>query len=770
MLNEVLRTGVARLVTMVVMAAGLGACGGGGGGSSGGGGGGSGGFTLSKSSITFSAKRGGPPPPPQTVAVHLSDTSAASLAAGYRAGVAAAPWLAASGTGSGFDYTFTLLATDTTLAAGTYTTTLTIASRDSSGHDLQGKDIAVTYTLRDGVLITSAPATITGIAGSPLPPRTVSLTVTTPSGETWTASSNAAWVVPPSGPQQGSMTLNLTVDPSALPGGTSTAIVTLTNTADPTDTATTAITADLTAPIISVDAGSVVLGGVSGQERGPAAVNVTINTGTNGYLLSLVPSTLNGGSWLSASTSPASVSGAGSTTITINADRSALAPGAYTGQLLVQATVNGQVISTPIAVTCNLDTNRLIVAATGIAFSSFPSRSVLTRSIAVGNVLDLPGATWQASTTQSWLSVTPSGTIAQSLVINANPAGLAPGQYLGQVLVTSPSSGVNNVEAIRVGLVVDTSDPPALIQIPNATAAFIATSPVEPWAVVSRGASVDVYDMYSGALLRTIATPALAQGQLLMNGDGTRLYVVDSTPTAVKIYEMVTATGAQSRTFISSMGNGSRFTYTRPGGMALVMNGLGGEAFDLFSGNTIAAAGVGGGQVVVASPDSKYLYISDGPFSSSRTYSYRLRYAQNGSQLTAVQVANNSGNEANYGRANVQDMAVSPAGDQLYVAAGAPYQFDVLDAPSLTLHPPALTGAPYPVSIETSWNGLVVGGAMTANPDIWVYNTSGTFLGNLASSLNGSNSLASASLNISGDGTRLISGGQIVRIFALPSP
>jgi hypothetical protein len=275
--------------------------------------------------------------------------------------------------------------------------------------------------------------------------------------------------------------------------------------------------------------------------------------------------------------------------------------------------------------------------------------------------------------------------------------------------------------------------------------------------------------------VKTITTPALAQGPLLVNGDGTRLYVDDLAATASKIYEMVIASGVQSRMFIASMGFGERFAYARPGAMPVLIGSQTGESFDLTSGNTLSSGLSGptlpgGGAVLAVSPDSRYLYTSDGPYSPSGTRSFRLRYALNASQLSLASIASNNGIEVNWARSNLQDMAVSPAGDQLYMAAGAPYQFDILDAPALTLHTPSLAGAPYPVSIETSWNGLVVGGAMSAVPDIWVYNTSGTFLGNLASSSNGANSLAQGSLTISGDGTRLVSGGQIVRLFALPHP
>ena len=762
------------LALLIAIPAALVGCGGGGGGGSGGSG--AGGFTLSQTSVAFSAKRGGAAPAAQTLSVHLADTSAASLVAGYRTGVSAPAWLAATGSGSGLDYTFTLTATDTSLAAGTYTATLTIASRDAAGNDLQAKDVSITYTVRDGVLITSSPTTLTGVAGSPLPSQSVPITVTAPGSENWTATSDAAWVVAPSGTHQGSMTLELVVDPSALPAGTSVATVTLTNAADATDVATTTVTASLQAPTITASAGTIVLGGASGQEAATATATVTIDTGTNAYPLTLVPVPGSGGNWLGATSSPGTVSGAGLTTITLTADRSQLSPGSYSSQLNVQATVNGQLVSTPIAVTVNVDTNRLVVGATGVAFSSFPSRSVLTRSIAVGNVFELPGVTWQATSSQSWLGVTPTGTVGQPLVLTANPAGLAPGQYTAQVLVNSSTSGVTNVESIRVGLVVGASDPAALIELPGVSATFFATSPVEPWVFVSRGATVEVYDMYSGALVQTITTPAAAQGQLIVNGNGTRLYVVDSTSTQSKIYEMVIPSGAQSRTFISSNGWNDQFAYARPGAMPVLLGGLGGEAFDLTSGNPqttgIGSPSIpGGGQVIVASPDSRYLYIADGPVSPSGTRSFRLRYALNASQLSATPVGYDNGIEATYARSNLKEMAVSPAGDKLYMAAGAPYQFDILDAPALTLHPPSLTGAPYPASIKTSWNGLVVGGAQTAFPDIWIYNTSGTFLGNLASSSSaGLNSLAQGSLTISGDGTRLLSGGAVVRIFALPHP
>jgi hypothetical protein len=142
--------------------------------------------------------------------------------------------------------------------------------------------------------------------------------------------------------------------------------------------------------------------------------------------------------------------------------------------------------------------------------------------------------------------------------------------------------------------------------------------------------------------------------------------------------------------------------------------------------------------------------------------------------LIVTPKANNAGISPS--RGNGQDIAVAPDGTRVYVAAGAPYEFDVLDGTTLAQQS-ALAGAAYPSSVATSWNGLVAGGAqnvLSTLGNIWIYDSAGNLVTRLYSdSAAGTNSniVKPRTLLFSGDGARLSSTSYFgLRIQAVPAP
>src|SRR5262245_333453 len=222
MLRKPLLLGVAAII--------LSGCGGGGGG----GGAGNnnndnkaGGFTLSAQSATLTGKIRAPAPS-QAIQIHLTESGTASIAAGYRQGVSPAAWLDAGirhEVGSDYTLVLSINLNGMTMALGTYTTTLTVATNDSAGTPLQARDIEVTFTLRDGVHI-DPQAFANGIAGKPPATQMLQFTVTSPAGITWRASSNASWLTAPSGTHTGPGTLDITVDNTGLRADTHEGVVT----------------------------------------------------------------------------------------------------------------------------------------------------------------------------------------------------------------------------------------------------------------------------------------------------------------------------------------------------------------------------------------------------------------------------------------------------------------------------------------------------------------------------------------------------------------
>jgi hypothetical protein len=763
-----------------VCAAALAACGGGGGG---GGSGGNttppGGFTLSPNSLSYSGKANGPLPASQTITVHLSDSSSADVGVGYKSGVAPATWLGSITTsGAAPNFTFTIPIATTALAAGTYTTTLTVGTANTGGAILQTQGVQVTYTLINGLAITTGPLTATTVIGDSQPPGSLAFTVTGPATTRWTARSTASWLVAPSGTQQGPGNFMLGINVAGLAVGSYPGNLTITNAANAGDTATLAVTLNVISATLSPSQASVTLGGASGLDLAPAMLGISLNTHQNAFPWTVTVSMSAGGNWLQVTPISGSVSGT-TIPIRINAARGTLATGTYTGQLLLQATVDGAVVKTTVPVTLNIDVNRLLVNATGVAFSNFPSRQVLTRTLNVANTWGISAVPWQASADQSWLIVTPSGTTGSPLQLTANPGALAPGQYIANVTVSSTAPGVTNQETVRVGLTVGATDPTASIDVPNSTTTnLIVPGPVEPVVFVNSGTrlsvssttALSVYDVNSGALLRSFNSPFANVTGMAVSGDGLTLYVLESTGSGGTLWVLDPTSGAVQTSYaLTTTFSAGALAYLRPDAHPVIVNAATGDAFDLAAGSHFDFPIAG--PFFAVGPSQQILYTMNDVEPSTVT-EYSVVYSTlPGVGLGITQTAVNNG--ALYAPAAGTDLAVSADGSEVFVASGSPPDFGVLNGTTLlaqaTLGP---SNAYYPNNAATSWNGLFAGG-INLNPfslpgDILVFNAAGTQIGSLQS---GMNQLYPAALRFSGDGARLISGsGTGLRIQSAPPP
>jgi hypothetical protein len=742
---------------LLVVAAALAACGGGGddGGGGGGGGSSSGSFGVNATSITFSAKRGGVIAP-QNLLVNLTGTGIASVAAGYRPGVTQPAWLNVTAQGTAPNLVFVLGINATGLASGSYSTTLTIGTADINGGILATRDIAVTLTLRDGIVVSSGAIAVSAISGHSDAMRSGSFTVTAPAGVQWTASGGASWITLPAGPQ-GAGTYTLAMNTAGLPAGRHDATITLTNTADPADTAALAVSATLAAPAWTGLANALTLGGAEGYDTTSLPITFALGTGTNAYPWTIATSS---SGWLQASVTSGAVSAAG-TTVQISADRAAVAaPGTFTGSLVLRATINGQVIEQMTNVTLNHARNRLVASAVGVALSSFPGRQVLTRSLNIVDSYDA-GAAWQASSSQAWLAVTASGVSgAQPLVLTANPAGLVAGQYFALVTVNATDPAINTPEVIRVGLTVRGTDPVAgAIDVSGNTPVTLAVNPVEPEVVITRGGLAEVYDVYSGVLLRSL--PGFNDVQsIVFSADGTTLYAFNAPPGAspAQIRVLDPGTGNQRDAFTASgnSGQGRSLAYARPDGVPMVLSPGTNDAFVALAGTRWPLTVQGPAMDIRA--DQRVVYTQNSGFSPSTIEAYRMRYSgvSGNPGLKVSSIAVNNGIDAGGVRSNGADVALSADGTKLFIAAGAPYRFDVLN-PTTLAYSSSLAGDPYPTNVETCWNGRLAAGidSSSALPgDLYLYSAAGTLVTNLDS---GAQSTLARNLRFSADCTRLIS-------------
>lgn len=759
---------------LLILLLALQACGGGG--SSGGSGSGTGptgsapgSFTVSAATASFAARQGGALPASQVLHVHLLDNSAAVLGAAYVAPQTQPSWLNIAISGSAPDYDVTLSITTTALAPVTLSTTFTLGTADSTGKILYTQTVQTTLAILQSVGVSQKAISDSFILGSPATAVASSVGITADPTITWSLATSAPWIQASVTKGTGSTGATITVDASSLPAGNATGTITVTDAADATDTATISVNADVVLPTLTVSPASITLGGTDGLSQTPQPLQFVLDTGASTYPWSATLATNTGGNWLTIDSASGNVGTAGATA-NVNANYSLVSGGSYTGTVQVQVTVKGQLITQTVPVTFNKEQDWIYVPAEGVAFSQFPSRSVLTRTLQVTSSEGRTDIPWSAQSDQSWLAVTSSGMTGGSMTLTANPAGLTPDQeYIANVTISSSDGSIGNTEHVRVGLWIGSADPGGVDITASGALYGVAANPVEPEVYVTDGSShVLVYNVYTGALLRTLATSLARTSLITVSSDGTTLFVSDATN--LEVVSIDPATGAAIQHY--PWGGGTYLpdlAYARPSGHPILLLGNG-SIYNLSSGQKYQASfGQGAYQLnfnLAVDGPAHYLYTQERGLSPSTLTQYTLKYtALTADGLIVAQGPSTSGGS------NGEGLCASFDGSRVYTANGAPYEFPAFSASNLE-QSQVLPAAPYPIAAVCAWNGLFVGGADTyGDPvDTWVYESDGAPLTTLNMDPAAYHNLGA--LVLSGDDTRLIgiTGVPSLDIHSIPAP
>ncbi|TMH81352.1 MAG: hypothetical protein E6H49_07295 [Betaproteobacteria bacterium] len=257
----------------------LAACGGGGGGGSS-----SGpdlstapGLTVSPASVSFAAVHNGATPPTQNIQITISRAGAAGLVVGFPPSVTPPTWLDQSPgnlSGGGSNWTWTTAIVSTSLAPGTYSTTVRVAIGDASRNILALRDVQVSYTISS---IGASPNALSfsHVVGSAAP---AAQSVTLAGDPTpWTASANQPWigVTPNSGPGGG--TVSVSADPSGLAaGGTYSGMITFTSAGN---TTTVNVSLSVAAPAFQTSLDNLSFSGINGAILPSQSLNIGMNNG-----------------------------------------------------------------------------------------------------------------------------------------------------------------------------------------------------------------------------------------------------------------------------------------------------------------------------------------------------------------------------------------------------------------------------------------------------------------------------------------------------------
>ncbi len=516
---------------------------------------------------------------------------------------------------------------------------------------------------------------------------------------------------------------------------------------------------NLTPATMTLSVANISFDGVNGNDLGSQQFTLNLNTGNNAYPWTAVLDAPNGqnGSWLVADTIKGSVS-AGKSPINLRTTTAGMPGNSYSGTLTITAAVHGDTIVKALPVTLNLEPHRLFIPDNGVALTGFPTLpSKLSKTILVTENGAL-ATKWQAAVDSkaTWLTVTPSGTTDGNLVLTAKTNGLSTNtMYYATVSVSSPDPTIENTETVQVGLWVSSVDPksPDFLTISYNE---ITADPVRPYVYVhSGGSNIDIYNIFTKALVSTIKNVAPSLGDMEVSSDGKTLYAADDTNFDIVPVDLVSlSVGAAWN--LSKTSN-IHLAYSRPNGFPVVIADDG-SIRDARTGTALGpnfSTGYYGWLILAASLNgNKFCGIDSGlsPY-TFHCYNTAYSYLKDGSFLLT------SPKGSAYGSAvgsNGMDIALSADGSRVYAASGSPYYFVVYDGESLA-QVQSLPGDAYPNNVEVGPDGLIYAACSSwyGPLDTWVYDSTG-FLQYSGYNSGYAGGILQRQLVVSGDGSRII--------------
>ncbi len=420
----------------------------------------------------------------------------------------------------------------TGLGPGTYTGKIVLSALGSANTQV----INVTLTLTPTATLAASPATLTfaGSSGSAIASQTLTISNSNPSTGTlnWTATasvttpSGGAWLslTPASGTTTGIATV--TASAAGLPPGTYSGTIQVTSTSA-TNTVSIPVTLTVTNPVLAVGSSTLTFNGTAGGVITSQGLTIT---STGGPLSALnwtaATATQSGGTWLSI----LPTSGTTPSNAVVSVASASLAPGSYTGTIVVSDSSGGP--SQTVTVTLNVSALAIIgLAPQSLQFIA--TRPVLAPQSATFDVQNLGVGAMSfiavASTSSggNWLTVTPgTGSTPSTLTATVNAQGLAAGSYVGAILIT-PAGSVTAVNASQTLIVTLSVDTPVIYNggIVNG-ASFASESVASPGELMSLfgGNLATVTTAASGLPLPT----TLSNTQVLVNGNPVPLFFVSS--------------------------------------------------------------------------------------------------------------------------------------------------------------------------------------------------------------------------------------------------
>ncbi|MES2148316.1 MAG: quinoprotein amine dehydrogenase [Pseudomonadota bacterium] len=625
-----------------------------------------------------------------------------------------AAWLTLTGA-SGTDSASFQVGFDVTgLPVGQYNGTLTVTAADGAKATIS----ASVSVLEVAFQIDGSNLSFNAVNGAPIPSQALKFTLTNEVPSQWSASSDSAWLTadPSAGLTPATTTLRVNPASAALPSGTYGAQLTFSSPVS--KPRQFGVTLKLSTPTLSLSANSLSLGGVSGRQFADAAVSMNLNTETNRW-----PWTLSGTpAWLKPAALAGNVDQAGvSLALSPLADVAPL--GTSTAVLNVGVKVNGDTLTKALTVTINKDQRKLLLAETGVALSSTPAWSRLTRTIKVSDNFGID-AKWSASSSQPWLTVTTSTNPADgtgALNLTANPAGLPLDQVsYATITLASSVAGVQVPETVKVAFWKGSVTPTDKVTLQK-TYKNVIGDPIRPFAYLhSAGADIDVYNLYTGVKVSTVAGLGAALGDMAISPNGETLYVFDTANRNIVLVDLASMTKSATWPLSNAVSAQSRLLAMHPNGVNLVITNEG-TAHLAPAGTVLDATGLGG--ELTASTDGRRVFAQAVGYAPSGVTGYTVDYsAIGGGKLAVSRYA--SGGASGFAAA----IATNVDGSRMYIANGSPYRCIAFSGADLSEIGSLPGGDAYPNNVRVGTDGRVFCGisGWYSSADIWVHRPDGS--------------------------------------------
>ncbi len=200
------------------------------------------------------------------------------------------------------------------------------------------------------------------------------------------------------------------------------------------------------------------------QGAAPGSAPLTVaNRGSGTLEFAVSVATDSGGRWLSAAPPGGSLTSGVPVALTVAANPAGLGAGTYTGRVLITSPLAGQGVTVPVTMTVSAVRQTILLSQTGLTFTAVAGGGVVPPQT-FGVLNTRQGAmAWTAvrstlSGGANWLTVSPAsgtseaGALKVPLVeVGVQPAGLAPGDYYGQIRVVAPGAD-NSPQVVSVVL------------------------------------------------------------------------------------------------------------------------------------------------------------------------------------------------------------------------------------------------------------------------------------------------------------------------------